>query len=106
MSAYRYISPIVSHRFSCSNVTYGDISGKHALVGHQLTISSLHIGQTSLELAGVAALTADKSPWSRDVLEGSSCLSDEGGVETPESIERLLGEGDRRRGLDLLPWGD
>lgn len=75
------------------------------LHGHQLTISSLHIGQTSLELAGVAALTADKSAWSRDTLEGGSCLSGEGGVETPESIERLLGEGERTRGLDLWPWG-
>lgn len=62
-----------------------------------LTISSLHIGQASLELAAAAALTVDESPLSRDILEIRSWLSEEGGVEPPESRERLLGEGDRRR---------
>jgi hypothetical protein len=61
----------------------------------------LHIGQASLELAEVATLAAEESPWSRDILEARSWLSDEGGVETPESRERMLGEGERRCEFDL-----
>jgi hypothetical protein len=72
----------------------------------RLTISSLHIGQASLELAEVATLGADESPWSKDTLEAKSWLSDEGGVETPDSRERLLGEGETRWALDLWSWGD
>ena len=90
-----------SHRFNCSKVTCVNISGKQALVIIVLTISSLHIGQASLELAEVAVLAADGSPCSRDVLAIRSWLSDEGGVKRPESRERLLGEGERRWALDL-----
>ncbi len=59
------------------------------------------MGQASLELAEVAALGADVSPFSIDILEARSRLSDEGCVERPESRERLLGEGDSRWELDL-----
>ncbi len=54
------------------------------------------MGQASLELADVAVLAADESPCSIDILEARSWLSDEGGVETPESRERLLGDGESR----------
>lgn len=90
-----------SHRFNCSNVTYVRISRKQTFIDEGLTISSLQIGHASLELAEVAALPAEESPWSRDILEARSWLSDEGGVERPESSERLLGEGERRWALDL-----
>jgi hypothetical protein len=61
-----------SHRFNCSNVTYVGISRKQPFIDEGLTISSLHIGHASLELAEVAALPADESPWSRDILEARS----------------------------------
>lgn len=95
--------PGPSHRFSCSKVTYEDISRRYTYVGFRLTISSLHIGQTGFPNAEVAGVAAGKSPWSRDILEARSWLPDVGGVETPESSERLLGEGERRRALDLWP---
>lgn len=95
-----------SHRFSCSKVSYADISWKQGYDFDQLTISSLQIGQASLELAEVATLAADGSPLSRDILDARSWLSDEGGVDTPESSERLLGEGERRWALYLRCWGD
>jgi hypothetical protein len=74
---------------------------EQAIVLNRLTISSLHIGQASLELAEVVVLEDDGSPWSRDTLEARSWLSEEGGVEIPESRERLLGEGERRRAFDF-----
>ena len=62
-----------------------------------LTISSLHIGHTSLVPAAAAAVEAIlDSPWSIDILDAMSCDSEEGGVEVWELRERLLGDGERR----------
>jgi hypothetical protein len=90
-----------THRFSCSKVSYANISGEQGHGWDRLTISSLHIGQASLELAAVATLAADESPLSSDILDARSWLSDERGVERPESSERLLGEDERRWMLDF-----
>jgi hypothetical protein len=95
-----------THRFNCSKVSYADVSWKQGYGLDRLTISSLHIGQASLELAGFATLAADKSPLSSDILDVRSWLSKEGGVERPESRERLLGEEVRRWTLDFPCCGD
>jgi hypothetical protein len=37
------------------------------------------------------------SPWSTEIREARSWLSEDGGVETPEPSERVLAEGERYR---------
>ena len=60
-------------------------------------ISSLHIGQASLELAAAATAGLSTSLCSNEILELRSCASVEGWeVEAEELTERVLSEGESR----------
>jgi len=60
-----------------------------------VTISSLHIGHASLELAAVA-IALPPSFWSSEILELISCASVEGGVEEDELTETVLADGESK----------
>ncbi len=58
-------------------------------------MSSLHIGQASLESAAVAA-AFPPSLWSSEILELMSCGSVEGCVEAEELTETVLADGESK----------
>lgn len=63
----------------------------------------MHIGQTIRAVAAAAAVAAEDSPLSKDILEAISCGSNEGGVDDWELSERVLAEGDK---WELAVWGE
>lgn len=63
------------------------------MLGANLTISSLHIGQTSrVEAARAAAAALSPSLWSREILELRSWASVEGWEEELTDTELAVGE--------------